>query len=76
VAEEDAEADDEADEEEVDPVDADELELELDEQPATARSVKATAPETPVSRRRRLRRCERFMAPSLRSPGITEVDGT
>lgn len=52
---------------------ADELELELDEQPATARSDRVTAPETPASRRSRVRRYERFMAPSVRSRGIMEV---
>ena len=52
-----------------DVVGADELELglELDEQPATARSDRVTAPETPASRRSRVRRYERFMGPSLRS---------
>ena len=48
-------------------VGADELELELDEQPATARSDRVTAPETPASRRSRVRRYERFMGQSLGS---------
>ena len=51
-------------------------ELELDEQPATARSDRVTAPETPASRRSRVRRYERFMAPSLRSRGIMEVSAS
>jgi hypothetical protein len=52
LADEEADVDEEADDEEEAAVDADELELELDEQPATARSVKATAPDTPASKRR------------------------
>jgi hypothetical protein len=44
-----------------------ELELELDEQPATARSDRVTAPETPAIRRSRVRRYERFMCPSVGS---------
>jgi hypothetical protein len=61
-----------------DVVGADELELELglDEQPATARSDRVTAPETPASRRSRVRRYERFMAPSVRSRGITGVSAS
>jgi len=57
-------------------VGVDELELELDEQPATARSDRVTAPETPASRRSRVRRYERFMALSLRSRGIMEVSAS
>ena len=59
-----------------DVVGADELELGLDEQPATARSDRVTAPETPASRRSRVRRYVRFMAPSLRSRGIMEVSAS
>jgi hypothetical protein len=60
-------------EDEVEPAAADELELELEEQPATVRTVMVNAPETPTRRRRRLRRFVRFMAPSVRSPGIAEM---
>jgi hypothetical protein len=59
-----------------DVVGADELELELDEQPATASSDRVTAPETPASRRSRVRRYGRFMAPSRRSRGIMDVSAS
>ena len=47
-----------------------------DEQPATVKAVSATAPDTPASRRSRVRWCVRFMVPSLRSRGSLEVDGS
>ena len=59
-----AEEDDVADDEELD---------ELDEQPATARTERATAPDRPASRRSRVRGCVRFMVPSLRSRDDSEV---
>jgi len=49
---------------------------EDDEQPATVRTDSATAPDTPASRRSRVRWCVRFMVPSLRSRGNPEVDGS
>ena len=49
---------------------------ELDEQPAIATTDRATAPETPASKRSRVRRCVRFMATSLRSRGNPEVSGS
>ena len=58
--------------EDEDGVVADEL-VELDEQPATARTDSATAPESPARRRVRLRGCVRFMATSLGSIGNWEV---
>ena len=56
-------------------VDAEEL-VELDEQPATARTDKATAPETPARRRTRVRRSVLFMDPSLRTRGIPKVSSS
>ena len=49
---------------------------ELDEQPATAITDMATAPETPASRRSRVRRYVRFMATSLRSRGNLEMSAS
>lgn len=49
---------------------------ELDEQPATARTDRATAPETPASRRTRVRRSVLFMDPSLRTRGIPKVSSS
>jgi hypothetical protein len=49
---------------------------ELDEQPATARTDRATALETPASRRTRVRRSVLFMAPSLRTRGIALVSSS
>jgi hypothetical protein len=57
----------------VDEVAAVELELE---QPATARTDRATAPETPASRRTRVRRSVLFMDPSLRTRGIPKVSSS
>jgi hypothetical protein len=51
----------------------DEEEDELDEQPATARPDRATAPARPASRRIRVRRGVLFMTPSLRSGCILRV---
>jgi hypothetical protein len=73
-------ADEEADPEEVE--EAAEVEAavadddELDEQPATARTDRATAPDTPARRRTRVRRNVLFMAPSLRSRDVTKVSGS
>ena len=47
--------------------------VELDEQPATAKTDSATTPERPAIRRVRLRGCVRFMAPSVRSTGVRKV---
>jgi hypothetical protein len=49
---------------------------ELDEQPATARTDKATAPETPASKRTRVRHSVLFMDPSLRSGGVRKVSSS
>ena len=49
---------------------------ELDEQPATARTDKATAPETPASKRTRVRQSVLFMDPSLRSGGVRKVSAS
>jgi hypothetical protein len=68
----DAEAEAEAEAEADDVVDVVELD-ELDEQPATARTESATAPDRPASRRNRVRGCVRFMIPSLRSLGSAKV---
>jgi hypothetical protein len=46
---------------------------ELDEQPATASAERATAPETPASRRTRVRQSVLFMETSLRIADISEV---
>ena len=46
---------------------------ELDEQPATVRSDRATAPDTPAIRRNRVRGSVQFMAMSLRTLGIAKV---
>src|SRR6185437_7651032 len=43
------------------------------EQPATARTDRATAPETPASKRTRVRRSVLFTDPGPRSPGITRI---
>jgi len=61
--------------EEDDAAEVDELD-ELDEQPATARTDSATAPDTPASRRNRVRGCVRFMVPSLRSAGVPGVSAS
>jgi hypothetical protein len=53
-----------------------ELDDELDEQPATARTDRATAPETPAIKRTRVRRSLLIMNPSVRSRGITEVSSS
>jgi hypothetical protein len=73
AAEEDA--DPEADDEEASATGVVELD-ELDEQPATAKTDRATAPDKPASRRTRVRRSVLFMAPSLRSRGITKVSSS
>ena len=62
----------EADEAEAAEVDDD----ELDEQPATARTERATAPDRPASRRTLVRRNVLFMALSLRSRDVTKVSGS
>jgi len=49
---------------------------ELDEQPATARTDKATAPETPASKRTRVRRGVLFMTLSVRTRCIPEVSSS
>jgi hypothetical protein len=49
------------------------VELELDEHPATARTDKATAPETPAIKRTRVRWSVLFMALSVRTLGIAKV---
>jgi hypothetical protein len=73
-AEEDAE-DDAAGEEDEGVVVGVEL-VELDEQPATARADRATAPETQAIRRSGVRRGVLFMAPSLDSRGIAYVSSS
>jgi hypothetical protein len=60
---------------EADEVAADEDE-ELDEHPATARTDSATAPDTPASRRTRVRRSVLFMNQSLGTRGILEVSSS
>jgi hypothetical protein len=57
---------------EEDEADAGELE-ELDEQPATARTDRATAPDSPAIRRVRVRRAVLFMILSLRSRSVAKV---
>jgi len=49
---------------------------ELGEQPATARTDKATAPETPASKRTQVRRGVLFMTLSVRTRCIPEVSSS